>query len=190
MARSATGPTPICDRAATSGDESERTFAPFGRVAGGEVVGVRIFRRAFGPFALSLLLTLFLGSTVNAGEIWCVKDPIFEIDGRVVSVQDFVPLANADTPLHFVLYVAEDAKASWRLPPGETLVGSVTIVRDDRIGRDSARLTVTGEGARFPMRLAVSGTGLRTPSFERHGTSHGMSVTLRLVPLAGSRDDD
>jgi hypothetical protein len=78
--------------------------------------------------------------------------------------------------------VAEDAKASWSLPPGETLTGSVTIQRDDDLGRDSVRLKVKGYGPTFPMRLGISGPGLRTPAFETEGTSSGMTVMLRLVP--------
>ena len=137
-------------------------------------------RKAVGAFAATLLLTLLLAGTANAGLVWCVKDPIFEIDGRIVRVQDFVPVANASTPLHFVLYVSEEATATWRVPEGETLVGSVTIATDRDLKRNTARLTVSGEGPVFRMQLYVSGAGLRADPFDAHGSSRGMRVTFKL----------
>ena len=128
-----------------------------------------------------LVLTLALGVTADAGVTWCKKDPIFDIDGRVVRVEAFVPIENADTPVHFVLRVAPRAAVSWHVPEGETLLGSVTIVRDDDVPRDTPQLSVRGEGPRFPMRLFVSGTGLRTAPYEIQGTSRGITVPLRLI---------
>jgi hypothetical protein len=145
-------------------------------------------RRSLVGFVASLAFTLLLGGAAQAGVIWCVKDPIFVIDGRVAQVQDLVPLEHANTPLHFELRVAPDSVASWHLPPGETLLGSVRIVVDDDVSRDTPRLSVRGEGAQFTMRLIVSGTGLREPSYEVQGTSRTLTVGLRLVALP--RHDD
>jgi hypothetical protein len=137
------------------------------------------------------MLTLLLAGAAEAkGVVWCVKDPIFDIDGRVVRVLDLVPAENVDAPVHFVLRVAKGTKASWHLPVGETLVGSVTIVTDDEISRDTPRLYVRGEGPRFAMRVQVSGSGLRSPEYEVQGTSRGMTVALRLLPLATAAADD
>jgi hypothetical protein len=139
--------------------------------------------RVFGLLAATLLLTLALGGAANAarGVTWCVRDPIFEIDGRVVRVEDFVPVENEDAPVHFVVRVAPRAVVAWHLPEGETLLGSVTVVRDDDVSRDAPQLFVRGEGPRFPMRVQISGSGLRTPAFEIQGTSRGITVQLRLT---------
>jgi len=144
-------------------------------------------RSIFGVLTAALLVTLFLGGAAEAGVTWCVKDPVFEIDGRVVRAQDLVPAENANAPIHFVLRVAEGSKVSWHLPPGETLLGSVTIVTDGEIKRDAPRLYVSGEGTRFPMRVNVSGSGLRSASYAVLGTNSGVTVVLRLVKLP---DDD
>jgi hypothetical protein len=138
----------------------------------------------------TLVFTVLLGGTAQAGIIWCVKDPIFVIDGRVVQVQDLVPIENANAPLAFELRVATGAKVSWQLPEGQTLLGSVTVVFDDAVSRDTPRLTVKGAGSPFPMRLIVSGSELRTPSYEVQGTSRGLTVGLRLVALQLDDDDD
>lgn len=148
-------------------------------------------RSIFGVLMAAVLLTMFLGGAAEAkGVVWCVKDPIFDIDGRVVRVQDLVPVENANTPIHFVLLVAKGSKVSWHVPEGETLLGSVTIVTGDVVSRDTPRLFVRGEGTRFPMRVNVSGRGLRTSSYEVQGTSRGITVALRLVRLPGGDDDD
>lgn len=144
-------------------------------------------RRSITGFLATLVLTALLGGTAQAGIIWCVKDPIFVVDGRVVQVKDLVPLENVNAPLHFVLRVAEGSVASWYLPPGETLLGTVTIVVDHDVRRDTPRLSVRGEGPPFPMRLIVSGSGLRVPAFEVQGTSELLKVDLSLV--SGHRAD-
>ncbi len=143
---------------------------------------MRGLTRVLGLLTMTLVLMLALGTTSDAaaGIVWCVKDPIFIVDGRVVRVEDLVPIENADMPVHFVLRVAPGADASWRLPDGETLRGSVTIVTDDRVSRDTPRLSVRGEGPRFPMRLLVSGTGLRTLPYEVNGDSRELTVPLLL----------
>lgn len=139
--------------------------------------------RASSMLAVTLLLTLALGGAADAakGITWCVRDPIFEIDGRVVRVEDLVPLENAETPVHFVLRVAPGVKVSWHLPEGETLFGSVTVVKDDDVSRNTPELFVRGEGPRFSMRVVVSGTGLRTAPYEVDGNSRGITVPLRLT---------
>ncbi len=142
-------------------------------------------RRTLGVLIAPLVLTLVFGGTADAGVVWCVKDPIFEIDGRVVRVEDFVPIENANAPIHFVLRVAPRATVSWHLPEGATLLGSVTIVRDDDVPRNTPQLFVRGEGPRFPMRVGVSGSGLRTPPYEVQGNSHGITVPLRLIKSGG-----
>jgi hypothetical protein len=142
-----------------------------------------IRRRSIWGFMATLVFTLLLGGGAQAGVVWCVKDPIFVIDGRVAQVQDLVPVQNANAPLHFQLRVAKGSVVSWHLPEGETLLGSVTIVVDDDVSRDAPRLSVQGEGKQFPMRLIVSGSGLRGPSYEVQGTSRGLTVGLRLVAL-------
>jgi hypothetical protein len=139
--------------------------------------------RSIWGFLATLVFTLLLGGAAQAGVVWCVKDPIFVIDGRVAQVQDLVPIENANTPLHFQLRVAKGSVVSWHVPVGETLLGSVTIVVDDDVSRDTPRLSVRGEGTQFPMRLIVSGNGLRGPSYEVQGTSRGLTVGLRLVAL-------
>ena len=141
-------------------------------------------RRSILGLLATLVFTALLGGAAQAGVVWCVKDPIFVIDGRVAQVQDLVPLENANAPLHFQLRVAKGSVVSWRLPEGETLLGSVTIVVDDDVSRDAPRLSVRGEGPQFPMRLVVSGNGLRGPSYEVQGTSRGLTVALRLVALS------
>jgi hypothetical protein len=141
-------------------------------------------RSIFGMLTAAILVTLLLGGVAEAGVTWCVKDPIFDIDGRIVRAQDLVPAENVNSPIHFVLRVAKGSRVSWHLPPGEILLGSVTIVRDSEISRDKPLLYVRGEGPRFPMRVNVSGSGLRSPSYEVLGTSRGMTIPLRLVKLA------
>jgi hypothetical protein len=138
----------------------------------------------------TLAFSLLLGGAAQAGVTWCVKDPIFLIDGRVAQVQDLVPVENTNAPLLFELRVAPGSVVSWHLPPGETLLGSITIVVDDRVSRDTPRLTVRAPGAQFPMRLIVSGTGLRGPSYETYGSSRGLTVALRLAPRPGVIHDD
>lgn len=144
---------------------------------------MRILGRMLSVLTASLLLTLALGGAADAvkGVTWCVRDPIFEIDGRVVRVEDLVPVENAETPVHFVLRVAPGSKVSWHIPVGETLFGSVTVVKDDDVARNTPQLFVRGEGPRFQMRVVVSGTGLRTPSYEVVGNSRGITVPLRLT---------
>ena len=139
--------------------------------------------RSIWGLMATLAFTLLLGGAAQAGVVWCVKDPIFVIDGRVVQVQALVPLENANVPLHFELQVAKGSVVSWHVPEGETLLGSVTIVVDDDVNRDTPRLSVRADGAQFPMRLIVSGSGLRGPSYEVQGTSRGITVVLRLVAL-------
>lgn len=147
-------------------------------------------RSIFRVLTAALLMTMFLGGAVEAkGVVWCVRDPIFEIDGRVVRVQDLVPVENASTPINFVLRVAEGARVSWHVPEGEIMLGSVTIVTDDEVNRDTPRLYVSAVGPRFPMRVIVSGSGLRVPTYEVQGTSRGMAIALRLVPLPDDDDD-
>ena len=145
--------------------------------------------RLIWGFMATLVFTALLGGAAQAGVSWCVKDPIFVIDGRTAQVQDLVPTENANAPLHFELRVAPGSTASWHLPAGQTLVGSVTIVVDDEVGTDTPRLSVRGDGAKFPMRLIVSGSGLRTPSYEVQGTSRALTVGLRLVALPRNDDD-
>lgn len=139
--------------------------------------------RSIWGFMATLVFTLLLGGAAQAGVVWCVKDPIFVIDGRVAQVQDLVPIENANVPLQFELRVAKGSVVSWHVPEGQTLLGSVTIIIDDHISRDTPRLSVRGEGTQFPMRLIVSGDGLRGPSYEVQGTSRGLTVGLRLVAL-------
>lgn len=142
-------------------------------------------QRIFSVLTTVLVLTLVLGGAADAGVTWCVRDPIFDIDGRVVRVQDLVPIENANTPLHFVLRVAPSATVSWSVPEWETLRGTVTVVRDDHVSRHTPQLFVRGEGPRFPMRVHVSGSGLRTPSYEARGDSRGITVPLRLIHSRG-----
>ena len=138
----------------------------------------------------TLAFTLLLGGAAQAGIVWCVKDPIFVIDGRVVQVQDLVPIEKANAPLQFQLRVAKGSVVSWHVPEGETLLGSVTIVFDDTVSRDTPRLSVRAEGVQFPMRLIVSGSGLRGPSYEVPVTNRGITVGLRLVALPREAHDD
>ena len=148
-------------------------------------------RSIFGALVATLLFTMLLGGVGEArGVTWCVRDPIFDIDGRVVRVQELVPVENANTPVNFVLRVAPGSRVSWHVPEGEIFVGSVTIVSDSTVSRDTPRLFVSAEGPRFPIKLIVSGTGLRVPTYEVLGTSGGISVALRLVALPRSVDDD
>ncbi len=148
-------------------------------------------RSIFGVLVATLLFTMLLGGVGDAkGVTWCVRDPIFDIDGRVVRVQELVPVENANTPVDFVLRVAPGSRVSWHVPEGEVFVGSVTIVTDSAVSRDTPRLFVSAAGPRFPMKLIVSGTGLRVPTYEVLGTSRGISVPLRLTPLPGDDDDD
>ena len=149
-------------------------------------------RSIFGILTTALFLTMVLGGEAAAvkGVTWCVRDPIFVIDGRTVRVQDLVPAEKATAPIHFVLRVAKSSKVSWYIPEGETMYGSVTIVTDRQVSRDAPRLSVRGEGAPFPMRVNVSGSGLRSRSFEVQGTSRGIFIVLRLVTLPGDDDDD
>jgi hypothetical protein len=137
----------------------------------------------------TLVFTLLLGGVAQAGLVWCVKDPIFVVDGRVAQVQDLVPVHDANVPLHFELRVAPGSVVSWHLPAGETLLGSVSVVVDDDVSRDTPRLTVRGQGATFPMRVIVSGSGLRGSSYEVQGTSRMLTVGLRLAALPGTTDD-
>ena len=139
--------------------------------------------RSIWGFVTSLVFTLLLGGAAQAGVVWCVKDPILVIDGRVVQVQDLVPIENANVPLHFELRVAKGSVVSWHVPDGETLLGSVTVVVDKDVSRDTPHLSVRAEGAQFPMRLIVSGSGLRGPSYEVQGTSRGITAVLRLDAL-------
>ena len=145
-------------------------------------------RRSIWALVATLAFSLLLGGAAQAGVIWCVKDPIFVIDGRVAQVQDLIPVENTNALLLFELRVAPGSVVSWHLPTGETLLGSVTIIVDDHVSRDTPRLTVTGQGAQFPMRLIVSGTGLRGPAYEAYGWSRGLTVPLRLS-LAGAAYD-
>jgi hypothetical protein len=148
-------------------------------------------RCIFGVLIAAALLTMFAGGVADAkGVVWCVRDPIFEIDGRIVQVQDLIPAENANAPIHFVLRVAKGSSVSWHLPEGEILLGSVTIVTDGKVSRDSPRLSVRGEGTPFPMRVNVSGNGLRSASYEVQGTSRGIDVALRLVRLVAGDDVD
>ena len=147
-------------------------------------------RSIFGALIATLLFTMLLGGAVEAGVTWCVRDPIFDIDGRVVRVQELVPVENANTPVDFVLRVAPGSRVSWHVPEGEIFVGSVTIVTDSAVSRDTPRLFVSAAGPRFPIKLIMSGSGLRTPSYEVQGTSRGISVALRLVVLSSVDDDD
>lgn len=131
---------------------------------------------------LALAMTLLGTAPADAAGIeWCVKDPIFEIDGRVVRVELLVPTTHRDAAVHFVLAVAPGSHATWKLPPGETLTGTVTIVTDDEVSRDTPLLRVTGEGPRFDVRLQISGDGLRSLAYEQRGTSTGTVVPLRLA---------
>ena len=142
-----------------------------------------IRERSIWGLMATLVFTLLLGGAAQAGVVWCVKDPIFVIDGRTAQVQDLVPIENVNASLHFELRVAKGSVASWHLPEGQTLLGSVTIVVDDDVSRDTPRLFVRGDGTQFPMRIIVSGAGLRVPSYEVQGTSRGLVVTLPLVAL-------
>jgi hypothetical protein len=149
----------------------------------GEVAQVRTLGRLLSVLTATLLLTLALGGAADAkGVTWCVRDPIFVIDGRVVQIQDLVPVENAGAAIHFVLRVAPRSVVSWYLPEGETLVGSVTVVTDDAVAPNTPQLFVRGEGPRFPMRVHVSGAGLRTAPYEVQGTSRGITVPIRLTP--------
>ena len=131
---------------------------------------------------LALAMSLLVAAPADAtkGIEWCVKDPIFEIDGRVVRVELLVPTTHQAAVVHFVLAVAPGSHATWRLPPGEILTGTVTIVTDDEVARDTPSLRVRGTGSRFDLRVLVSGDGLRSPAYEKRGASTGTVVPLRL----------
>lgn len=159
-------------------------------LSGEEVWEMPIPRSVFGALVATLLFTMLLGGVAEAGVTWCVRDPIFDIDGRIVRVQELVPVENANRPVDFVLRVAPGSAVSWHVPEGEIFVGSVTIVTDRSVSRDTPRLFVSAAGPRFPMKLIVSGSGLRVPTYEVLGTSRGISVALRLVTLPRSDGDD
>lgn len=157
--------------------------------------------RLCGAGILGIALLLIGSSPALAWPEWSMNDPYFEIDGRVVHVISYVPSERAGAALHYVLTVNEDSKVIWWLPPGESLNGgSVTIRKSDEGSRDSARLLVRAEGepvvghqalggVGFPMRVSVSGPGLRGLPLDRLGSSTGMRFAIRLVRLADSDDD-
>lgn len=140
------------------------------------------FVRAFAALflAVTMLQLTVAPAEATKGIEWCVKDPIFEIDGRVVQVIVLVPTTHQSAKVHYVLSVPEGSQVRWWLPPGEVLTGTVRIVADDDLDEDEASLRVTGEGPEFPVRVQVSGAGLRTAPFEIYGTSQGTRVRLRL----------
>lgn len=156
--------------------------------------GLRGLCRA-GIIAIALLL---IGSSpALAWPEWSMNDPYFEIDGRVIHVISWVRSERA--AVHYVLTVNEDSKVKWWLPQDESLNGgSVTIRRSDEVSRDRARLLVRAKGDLVcPMRVSVSGPGLRglpldrqgSSALDRQGSSAGMRFAIRLVRLADSDDD-
>lgn len=177
-AQSDTGWTPSCDAMATRCAEGRTSFVPHA----GEVAVMTRCRGAFAGLFLALAMFSVAGTPADARGIeWCVKDPIFEIDGRVVRVELLVPTTHRSAAVHFVLAVPQGSQATWRLPEGEVLNGTVTIVTDDQVGRDTPLLRVTGEGPQFNVRVQISGDGLRSDPYETRGTSAGTVVPLRLV---------
>lgn len=145
---------------------------------------MRALVRAIRVLTVALALTMMVGGVAQAGVTWCVKDPIFEIDGRTVEVAALVPADRAGVPVSFELRVAPKSVVTWRLPSGATLIGSVIVIQDSRVSRDAPRLTVRGTGPAYPMSLQVWGSGLRDGTFELDGTSDRITTLLQLQPRA------